>query len=117
MNAGNYDTSGMEKSRGFVIVGLVDYELKSIISKMICSKTTGHIRVMSFDTGESEVQKITPFDTFVQILDGAAEIKIDGESFLLDCGDGFIIPAHSSSIVKANQRCKLMFTVIKSGYE
>jgi mannose-6-phosphate isomerase-like protein (cupin superfamily) len=117
MNASKNDTPGMDKSRGFVIVDLVDYAFKSIISKMISSRATGHIRVMALDSGESEVQNITPFDSFLQIIDGAAEIEIDNRSYPLECGDGFIIPAHSYSILKANQRCKLMLTVIKSGYE
>jgi hypothetical protein len=32
---------------------------------------------MSFDTGEGLTEKTSPFDTFVQIIEGKAEIVID----------------------------------------
>jgi len=72
---------------------------------------------MSFDTGEGLPKKTSPFDTFAQIIDGKADIIIDGKSNLLETGQGIIIPAHRSSCVKANERFKMILTVIKSGYE
>jgi len=80
-------------------------------------KTTGNVTVVSFDTGEALTEKISPFDTFIQIIEGRAEIIIDKNSNCLECGQGIIIPAHSSHIVKANGRFKMTQTVIKSGYE
>ena len=72
---------------------------------------------MSVDAGEALAEKVIPFDTFVQIIDGNAEIIIDGESNLLKTGDSIIIPAHVSNSVKANERFKMISTIIKSGYE
>ena len=72
---------------------------------------------MSFDTGEALTEKTSPFDTFVQIIEGRAEIVIDGKSNTLQSGQGIIIPAHLSNIIKANERFKMISTVIKSGYE
>jgi quercetin dioxygenase-like cupin family protein len=62
-------------------------------------------------------EKISPFDTFVQIIDGKAEIVIDGISSFLVTGKSIIIPAHASNTVKANERFKMISNVIKSGYE
>jgi quercetin dioxygenase-like cupin family protein len=62
-------------------------------------------------------EKISPFDTFVQIIDGKAEIVIDGISSFLVTGKSIIIPAHVSNTVKANERFKMISNVIKSGYE
>ena len=73
--------------------------------------------MVSFDTGEALTEKISPFDTFIQIIEGRAEIIIDKKRNALECGQGIIIPAHSSHIVKANGRFKMTQTVIKSGYE
>ncbi len=80
-------------------------------------KTTGNVTVVSFDSGEALTERTSPFDTFVQIIEGKAEIIIDKKSNSLDCGQGIIIPAHSSHVVKANERFKMTQTVIKSGYE
>jgi mannose-6-phosphate isomerase-like protein (cupin superfamily) len=62
-------------------------------------------------------ETIIPFDTFVQIIDGTAEIVIDGVSNFLETGQSIIIPAHTSNIVKTNERFKMISTIIKSGYE
>ena len=45
------------------------------------------------------------------------EIIIDGKSIQLSTGQGIIIPAHRSNIIKAKQRFKMILTIIKSGYE
>lgn len=67
--------------------------------------------------GEGLTEKISPFDTFAQIIDGQAEVVIDGVSKMLDTGQSIIIPAHTSNIIKANERFKMITTIIKSGYE
>ncbi len=108
---------GIEKAVGQIIVELIEYVPNSVLSKTIMKKTTGNVTVVSFDTGEALTEKISPFDTYIQIIEGKAEIIIGKMSNLLGCGQGIVIPAHSSHIVKANGRFKMTQTVIKSGYE
>ena len=109
--------SDVEKSLGLIIVEIIEYVPNSVVSKTIIKKTTGNISVMSFDTGEGLTEKTSPFDTFAQIIDGCAEIVIDGESHILKSGEGIVIPAHRPNIIKANERFKMILTIIKSGYE
>ncbi len=106
-----------EKGKTFIIVEIIEYVPHSVVIKTIIKKTTGNVTVSSFDTGEALTEKTSPFDTFIQVIDGKAEIVIDGESNLLDIGQSIIIPAHSQNIIKANVRFKMISTVIKSGYE
>ncbi len=106
-----------EKSKALIIVEIIEYVPDSVVIKTIIKKTTGNISAISFDTGEKLEEKTSPFDTFVQIIDGKAEIIIDGNSKLLDTGQSIIIPAHSRHSIKANNRFKMISTVIKSGYE
>lgn len=107
----------VEKAKAIIIVDIIEYIPNSVVIKTIIKKTTGNISAVSFDTGEVMTEKIIPFDTCVQIIDGKAEIVIDGTSNLLDTGQLIIIPAHTSNIVKANERFKMISTIIKSGYE
>ena len=72
---------------------------------------------VSFDSGEALTEKTSPFDTFIQVIDGKAEIIIDDKSNLLDTGQSIIIPAHARNTIKANERFKMISTIIKSGYE
>ena len=73
--------------------------------------------MISVDSGEALTEKISPFDTFIQVIDGSAEIVIDDNSNLLKTGEAIIIPAHSPNTIKANVRFKMISTIIKSGYE
>lgn len=110
----NYE---LEKSKAHIIVEIIEYVPNSVVIKSIIKKTTGSISAVSFDSGEALAEKTSPFDTFVQVIDGKAEIVIDGISNMLDIGQSIIIPAHSANVVKANVRFKMISTVIKSGYE
>lgn len=111
------DKGEIEKAKAHIIVEIIEYVSNSVVIKSIIKKTTGNISAVSFDTGEVLTEKTIPFDTFVQIIDGKAEIIIEGVSNLLKTGQSIIIPAHSSNIVKANERFKMISTTIKSGYE
>ena len=107
----------LDKSVALIIVEIIEYIPNSVVSKTIIKKSTGNISVMSFDTGEGLTEKTSPFDTFAQIIDGKAEIVIDGKSNMLQSGEGIVIPAHRPNIIKANERFKMILTIIKSGYE
>ncbi len=113
----NIDNLEVEKSKALIIVEIIEYIPNSVVSKTIIKKSTGNISLMSFDSGEGLTEKTSPFDTFAQIIDGKAEIVIDGKSHLLATGQGIIIPAHLSNFIKANGRFKMISTIIKSGYE
>jgi glyoxylate utilization-related uncharacterized protein len=62
-------------------------------------------------------EKTSPFDTFIQIIDGSAEIVSRGENHKLTVEQGIVIPAHASNIFNAKEKFKMISTVIKSGYE
>lgn len=110
-------TKEIEKSKIHILIEIIEYVPNSVVSKTIIRKTTGNISVIAIDTGEALAEKISPFDTFIQIIEGMAEVVIDNQPSLLHTGEGIIIPAHTSNIVKANGRFKMISTVIKSGYE
>jgi len=111
------DTGEIEKSKTQITVEIIEYLPNSIVIKTILKKSTGNISVMSFDSGEGLAEKTTPFDTFVQILDGKAVIVINGEPHPLQTGQSIVIPAHAPNLVKPNGRFKMIQTIIKSGYE
>jgi quercetin dioxygenase-like cupin family protein len=107
----------VEKAKAHIIVEIIEYVADSVVIKTILKKSTGNISAVSFDSGEALAEKTIPFDTFVQIIDGNAEIIIDGISNLLNTGQSIVIPAHATNVVRANERFKMISTVIKSGYE
>ena len=111
------DALEFEKSKAHIIVEIIEYVDDSVVIKTIIKKSTGNITAVSIDSGEKLEQKTSPFDTFIQIIDGEAEIVIDRDSTPLKTGQSIIIPAHSRHSIKANNRFKMISTIIKSGYE
>jgi quercetin dioxygenase-like cupin family protein len=111
------ENTEVEKSKVFIVVETIEYIPNAVVRKTIIKKTTGNVTAVSFDSGENLTEKISPFDTFIQIIEGRAEILIDDSSQNLKTGEGIIIPAHSRNTIKANERFKMISTIIKSGYE
>jgi quercetin dioxygenase-like cupin family protein len=107
----------IEKSKAHIVVEIIEYTSNSVVIKTILKKSTGNISVMSFDSGEGLTERMSPFDTFVQIIEGQAMIVINKEEHLLVSGQGIVIPAHSSNYIEPNGRFKMLSTIIKSGYE
>ena len=115
--SGKVNRSEILKSTPHIIVQIIEYVDNSVVLKTILKKLTGNVGLMAFDAGEGLAEKISPFDTFLQIIEGNAEIFIDGKSNKLLIGQGIVVPAHRSSCIKPNGRFKMISTVIKSGYE
>lgn len=107
----------IEKAKAHIVVALIEYIPNAVVSKTIIKKTTGNITATSFDIGEELGEKTLPFDTYVQIIDGTAEVVINDKQLQLSLGEGIIIPAHAKHSFNANEQFKMLTTVIKSGYE
>ena len=107
----------LEKSKAHIIVEIIEYIPNAILSRTIIKKASGNVTVSSFDAGEELEEKSSPFDNFIQIIDGTADLLIKGECFKLSLGQGIIIPAHALHSFNASQQFKMISTVIKSGYE
>lgn len=113
----NNSSTDLEKAKTHIIVEIIEYMPNAVVSKTIIKKITGNITVSSFDAGEELAEKLSPYDTYIQIIDGVAELTINDKSYMLKLGEGIIIPAHAKHHFNANVQFKMISTVIKSGYE
>jgi quercetin dioxygenase-like cupin family protein len=107
----------VEKSNVHIVVEILEYVPHAVVSKTILKKATGQICVSSFDAGEELQEKTSPFDIYIQIIDGTAVVGIKDKNYHLRLGEGIIIPAHTSHRFNASEQFKMISTVIKSGYE
>ena len=112
-----FDNTELEKATPHIIVEILEYVPNAVLSKTIIRKTTGNFTATSMDAGEELSERTSPFDTFVQIIDGSADVAINTQKLKLDLGQGIIIPAHATYSINANEQFKMIATTIKSGYE
>jgi quercetin dioxygenase-like cupin family protein len=104
----------METSKIFIATESVAYATGAVVSKTIIKKPAGNITLFAFDKGEGLSEHTTPFDALLQVLDGMAEITVGGQLFVLVSGQSIILPAQVPHAVKANEKFKMMLTMIKS---
>ena len=107
----------LEKGKTHIVVAIIQYLPNAVVSKTIIKKITGNITATSFDAGEELEEKLSPFDNYIQIIDGTANLTINNKDFKLTKGEGIIIPAHDRHQFSAKEQFKMISTVIKSGYE
>ena len=107
----------IEKGKTHIVVEIVEYIPNAVVSKTIIKKITGNVTVSSFDAGEEVDEKMSPYETYIQIIDGTAELIIDNKNIKVKLGEGIVIPAHTKHHFNAKEQFKMVSTVIKSGYE
>src|ERR1700737_3552425 len=78
----------LEKSKVHIIVEIIEYVPNAVVSKTIIKKISGNITVTSFDAGEELAEKTSPFDNYIQIIDGTAEVIINEKKYKLNLGEG-----------------------------
>jgi quercetin dioxygenase-like cupin family protein len=104
----------IENGNVFSAVDSIDYSSNSVVSKTILKKPAGNISLFSFDAGEGLAEHSSPHEAFVYVLDGTAEITIDGKSQNVHKNQCIILPGNIPHALKANEAFKMMLVMIKS---
>ena len=103
-----------EKGKIFSYNESINYAEKAIVSKHILKKETGNISLFAFDKDEGLSEHTAPFDAVVFIVDGKADIKIDGVSNILEAGENIIMPANVPHALIAVKKFKMVLTMLKN---
>ncbi len=96
------------------LVDLVAYQEASVVSKTLIEKKAGTVTLFAFAKGQGLSEHTAPFDAMVCVLDGVAEISIDGNPITVRQGEMLVMPANKPHALKAVERFKMMLTMIRS---
>lgn len=102
------------KGTQFSFAESISYADKAVVSKQVLKKESGNITLFAFDKGEGLSEHTAPFDAVVMIVDGKADIILDGKSHRLSAGETIIMPANISHALKAIEKFKMVLIMIKS---
>ena len=103
----------IEIGEPFSVNDVIDYSSQSVVSKTILKLPSGNITLFSFDSGEGLSEHSSPHKAFVHIIDGSAEISIEGKPHNVKKGESIILPANIPHSLKANQAFKMILVMIK----
>ncbi len=93
---------------------LIAYQQDSVVSKTIIGKKTGTVTLFAFDKGQGLSEHTAPFEAIVYLVDGEAEITVDGKPHLVKKGEMIILPASIPHALSALTAFKMLLTMIKS---
>lgn len=108
------DTAESLIGRAVEMNGLVAYASGSVVSRTLIDRKIGTITLFTFDAGQGLSEHTAPFDAFVQIFDGVAEVTIDGTVQRVSSGEFIIMPANIPYSLKAVEKFKMMLVMIRA---
>ena len=82
-----------------------------VVSKQFAKNKGGNITLFAFDEGQGLSDHTAPFDAIVQIIEGKAEVSIDGKKQIVSTGEMINMPAnipHALYAVEAFKMCLIM---------
>jgi quercetin dioxygenase-like cupin family protein len=93
---------------------LVGYQSGAVVSREIVKMPAGNITIFSFDEGQGLSEHKTPFDALVQVLEGEAEVFIEGKPHHIQSGEIILMPANQLHALKALKQFKMILTMMHS---
>lgn len=102
--------SGVESFR---VTDLVDFQDHSVVSREIVRNPAGTLTAFAFDAGEGLSEHTAPFDAAVHVLEGEAEVRIDGRPHAVGAGEMIVMPAGRPHSLQATTRFKMLLVMIR----
>lgn len=93
---------------------LINYQEGSVVSRTLIDKQVGTLTLFAFDSGQGLSEHTAPYDATIQIIDGEAEVIIDGTASTVKSGQLIIMPAHRPHAVRAHRRFKMLLIMIRA---
>lgn len=97
----------------YKLINEIEYQSSSIVSKQILKKENGNLTLFAFGENEELTKHTSPYEAFVQIIEGEMLIEIGEGKFNLQSGDVILMPADIPHGLKALTNVKMLLTMIK----
>ena len=93
---------------------MVDYKQNSIQAETLADKPAGRMKLLAFDHGTRLKEHTAPHDVYLFILEGQADVTIEGQPFQLREGDMITLPATRPHAVEARTQFKMLLTMFRA---
>lgn len=100
-------------ARPFPLKDQVGYEPGKVVSLTLAQRPGVGMTLFAFDAGEAISTHAAPGDAMATILEGTAQITIDGVPHTLNAGEAVIMPAGIPHAVQAVTPFKMYLVVAK----
>lgn len=91
----------------------IEIQKGSIVSKALIQKKEGSLSLFAFDKGQALSEHTAPFDAFIYIIEGEAEIRVGMKKNIVREGEAIALPKDIPHAVKAEKPFKMLLFMIK----
>lgn len=103
----------LEHAKPLPLKEQVAYESGRVVSLTLAQQPGVGMTLFAFDAGEGVSTHAAPGDAMVYVLEGEAQITIDGAPHSVTGGSAIILPAGIPHAVAAVTPFKMLLTVVK----
>ncbi|NQU28577.1 MAG: cupin domain-containing protein [Candidatus Marinimicrobia bacterium] len=95
------------------LAGKIEYQSTSIVSQTLLTDVAGTVTLFAFDRGQGLSEHTAPYDAIVHVLEGEAEISIDGAPMTVSAGQQIVMPANHPHALQADLKFKMLLVMVK----
>ena len=111
MNLASETTDGSRQARN--LSDMLQYQEKSIVSRMLVKNAGGSVTLFAFDAGEGLSEHTEPYDALVIGVEGRADISIGGKANSVGAGDALLLPMNIPHAVSPVGPFKMLLIMIR----
>lgn len=99
----------------FTLTDLVTCQPGAVVSRtLVDRKGLATLTLFAFAAGQGLSEHTAPFDAIIEVLDGQAEVVIDGTMQTVQAGQMLIMPANRPHSLHAPVDFKMLLTMIRA---
>jgi quercetin dioxygenase-like cupin family protein len=114
MNAPTTAPSEIVAGQAVSLANLVNYQDGSVVSRVVLKRERGNVTLFAFDQGQGLSEHTSPYDALLAVLEGEAEVTVEGNPSAVHAGEIILLPADKPHAVRALTRFKMVLTMIRS---
>jgi quercetin dioxygenase-like cupin family protein len=103
-----------DKAKTYALAESITYADGAIVSKIISKNDAGNLTLFAFDKEQNLSEHTAPFDAIIQVVEGKAEVHIDGKPYEVNAGEFIIMPANIPHAVDAIEKFKMLLIMLKA---
>lgn len=103
----------MKNTKPFSLSEVIQYQEGSVVSRELARVQSGTMTLFAFDAGQGLSEHKTPYEAFVYVIDGEAEITVSGVKYIVKQGEMLPMPANNPHALKAVVKFKMLLMMMK----
>jgi len=105
---------GLEPAQKQNLASLVSYQSGSVVSRTIINRKAGTMTIFAFDEGEGLSEHTAPYDAFLRVIEGEAQVTGSSERYEVKEGEAIVLPSGRPHALRATKRFKMLLTMIRA---